>query len=1661
MQQQESFGQRVRQRRRSLDLTQDELARRVGCAAITVRRIEAGDLRPSQQIAERLAMALAIPLDERAEFVRAARAVLPGGREPAPTPTPQVAPEEIGLEDLSGRAIRGYALGERIGSGGFGAVYRAVQPLVEREVAIKIILPQYANHPDFIRRFEAEAQLVARLEHPHIVPLYDYWREPGVAYLVMRLLRGGSADDLLHGGPLPLDTVYRMIDQIGGALHAAHRAGVIHRDLKPANVLLDEDQNAYLVDFGIAKNLGNPNLEDLTQIGAFIGSPAYSSPEQIRADPIRPQADIYSLGVMMYELLTGARPFMGPTPLDYIQQHLQVPLPPLSAHHAGLPAALDTVIARATAKDPLERYPDVLSLLADLKAVISGQLPVISGQLSVNSGQLKLITDHRLLITDNPYKGLRAFGEADAADFFGRESLTQQLLARLGEGGDLARFLAVVGPSGSGKSSVVRAGLVPALRRGGLPGSENWFIVDVLPGPHPLEELEAALLRVAVNPPESLLAQLREDKRGLVRAIRRTLPADEATELVLVVDQFEEVFTLVEDEAERAHLLDSLVTAALDERSRVRILVTLRADFIDRPLRYVDFGELLRQRSELVLPLTPDEMERAIAGPAERVGLALEPGLPEAIVADVSDQPGALPLLQYALTELFEQRDDHTLTKAAYHSIGGVRGALGRRAEEVYASLNDAEQPAARQLFLRLVTLGEGTEDTRRRVLRSEIESLADPTSNLQPPTSNYQSPITTVIESFGKSRLLSFDRDLQTRGPTVEVAHEALLREWPRLREWLDDSRADVRMQRSLAAVAAEWNTAQRDTSFLLTGAHLEQFEGWAAITTVALTGDERAYLDSSLAERERTQAEEAERQRRELEAARKLAETEKRRAEEQTQSANRLRIRNRVITAVGAIAIVLAVIALVFGAQSNQNAVQAEANLAAAQAAEAQAVAERGRADEQRDAALAAQATAEAERQRAETERRLAASRELAVLANSTLETDPELSILLAMQALATTYTKQAEEALHRALQTSRIQRTLAGHTDTVEEVAYSPDGTLLATSGQDRTVRIWNVATGQERLTLPVTGNYINRIAFHNDGTRLATLSAGENRESLVVTIWDVISGQELSVHALPVRLDEWPWYSISPDWRRLIVGFENGTAEVWDISAAQKLLTLSGHDDWLWIVDFSPDGTRLITGSRDGVVKIWTWDASTATAQELRWFGPSGDGTELVSQAVSPNGQYLAFGYQSGLVQLWDMTVPEQPPLNLTGHERIVQGLAFSPDGARVATGSQDGLAKVWDVATGENLFTLAGHHGYVLGLAFSPDATHLATASTDGAVRIWDANTAGGGEWLALASGQRITDVDLSPDEQRLALGSQHSPATVWDINTGELLLTLSGDAGGVYRVDFSPDGTQIATAGADNVVRVWNADSGETLLAFTGHGEGQVGGLFQGTLDVSFSPDGTRLATAGADGVAKVWDAATGEELLSFTSHTDGLTRAAFSPDGARIVTASDEEDTTVKVWDALTGEELFTLSGHPVRVWGLAFSPDGSRLATAGTRGVVKVWNMTTGEELYTLPNQVRTVLGVAFSPEGERLVTGGGETTRIWDVATGEEVITLSDVGENSVALSADGKRLFAGGFQDGVVRVFVLPLDEAMALARSRVTRSLTTEECQRFLHVEQCP
>ncbi|MFL5734406.1 MAG: ATP-binding protein [Chloroflexia bacterium] len=463
----------------------------------------------------------------------------------------------------------------------------------------------------------------------------------------------------------------------------------------------------------------------------------------------------------------------------------------------------------------------------------------------------------------NPYKGLRAFQEADAEDFFGREGLTGRLLERLQEEEPLTRFLAVVGPSGSGKSSVVRAGLVPALRRGGAPGSERWLIVEMLPGAHPLEELEAVLLSIAVNPPASLIEQLQADERGLARAVKRVLPRDDTVELVLVIDQFEEVFMLVDAEPARVHFLEGLHAAVTDPRSRLWVIVTLRADFFDRPLLYPDPGELMRQRTAVVLPLAADELERAIVRPAERVGVSLERELIATIIKDVGEQPGALPLLQYAMTELFERRAGTRMTLAAYHESGGVLGALSRRADEIYRDLDDEEREATRQLFLRLVTLGEGTEDTRRRVRLTELESImgvgmrepSTPDGVKEVAGADKPDALHLVLNVFGRYRLLTFDRDPITHRTTVEVAHEALIRTWGQLGQWLDQSREYLRLQRQLMQAAYEWEDAGRESSFLSTGTRLAQFEALAEGTDraggVALTAQERSYLAASVEER------------------------------------------------------------------------------------------------------------------------------------------------------------------------------------------------------------------------------------------------------------------------------------------------------------------------------------------------------------------------------------------------------------------------------------------------------------------------------------------------------------------------------------------------------------------------------------------------------------------------------------------------------------------------------------------------------------------------------------------------------------------------------------------------------------------------------------------
>jgi basic membrane lipoprotein Med (substrate-binding protein (PBP1-ABC) superfamily)/DNA-binding SARP family transcriptional activator len=455
----------------------------------------------------------------------------------------------------------------------------------------------------------------------------------------------------------------------------------------------------------------------------------------------------------------------------------------------------------------------------------------------------------------NPFKGLRAFQESDAEDFFGRERLVAQVVTRLTDGG---RLVALVGPSGSGKSSVARAGVVPALRKGAVPGSERWLVASMVPGTHPFAELEAALLRSTIDAPDSLDAQLADPTLGILRAALRLLPED--TRLVLVIDQFEELFTLVDDEQDRRRFLDNLVAAIDDSQGRVLVVLTLRADAYHRPLAYGEFAARLGPGVINVLPLTTDELEEAAEQPAARRSVAFEPALLAELLTDVIGEPGALPVFQYALTELFDRRDDDRLTLSAYHSMGGVRGALSRRADDLYHRLTLDEQEAARQLFLRLVTIADGEQWGRRRVPASEIVAMDVDVVTME-----------SVIDQFGRHRFLAFDRDHGTGAPTVEVAHEALLSEWDRLRGWIEEGRLDITRCAALAAALAEWNEAQQDSDYLLGGNRLADYERWRASTSMRLTTAEQEYLDASVVRRDVAAAAESARVAREAGLARR----------------------------------------------------------------------------------------------------------------------------------------------------------------------------------------------------------------------------------------------------------------------------------------------------------------------------------------------------------------------------------------------------------------------------------------------------------------------------------------------------------------------------------------------------------------------------------------------------------------------------------------------------------------------------------------------------------------------------------------------------------------------------------------------------------------------
>jgi WD40 repeat protein/DNA-binding SARP family transcriptional activator len=1392
----------------------------------------------------------------------------------------------------TGGPLRGYRLLEEIGAGPRGVVHRAIHPQLRREVAVKVLRPEVADDPEFIRSFQEDAQGISRLEHPGSVALLDYWREPGAAYLVMQLVDGGSLEDRLIAGSMPAGQTARVLEGITQALDAAHRQGVVHGRLKPSNVLFDRHGNASLSDFGIGMPPGQRSTSsDLADLGAL------------------------------------ADRMLGRSPV---------------AASAG------------TASDP------------------GGVLPVDVLPVDIR----------------NPYKGLRPFSEADARDFFGREALIDELVARLGEDGAQARFLAVVGPSGSGKSSLVRAGLLPVLRRDAVPGSACWFIAQMVPGTQPFAELQAALLRVAVNPlPPELAQQLAADAQGLVRGTRWALP-DDASQLLLVVDQLEELFTLVEDSQEREAFLDVLATAVTAPLSRVRVVATLRADFYDRPLRHPATAALLAAQTVVVVPLGPQEVEQAVERPAMGVGVRVDPGLVDQIVSDVGHAPAALPLLQFALTEVFERRSDHLLTRDAYKDVGGLTGALARRAEEAYDQLEPRAQRLTEQVFLRLVTLGEGVADTRRRVLRVELTSLA-----------GSDGVIDEVLERFGTARLLSFDRDPETRGPTVEVAHEALLREWRRLASWIDAAREDVAIQRRLGGAARDWLEADREASFLASGSRLQQLEAWSRTTSMVLTRPEQAFLDASLAERDRHEAE--------------LRDQAEREGVLERRSAGRLR----------ALVAVLAVAALLAGGLS---------------------------------------VFATGQRREAQQQSRVASARELAAAATANLVDDPERSLLLALEAVDRTRAvdgtvlPEAEEALHHAVVASRIE---AHFPDVGGSLTWHPDDSVFVTEGPEDSglVELRDATTGEPVESWHGHDVDVNDVAFSADGALLATTG-------------------------------------------------DDGAARIWD-PGTQDLLHSTEGEGAVWHPSFSPDG-HLFAANWESERAVRVVDLSTG--EMLAELGPFAD---PAASAFSPDGLRLAVAHGAA-VKVFDLATQE-PTMTLEGHSELVAAIRWSPDQRSIATASHDRTVGIWSADTGEQRFVLAGHTWGVSGIAWSPDSTRLVSGAPDGArvwalgddggkeilalsseglrgvhhvafsrggdrimasslamaaVQIHDVSLAGGAEWLAVP-GEDGADVAVAifPDGRRLAATGAPGAVTVWDVATAEPTLTLPRDAG-VWLLRVSPDGTMIAAAGGadgDDSVRVYDAATGRERFAVSSLE--YIGGL-------AWSGDGRLLAAAGLRrrtpdapvpprGRVLVMDT-TGRVLAELDEEPEmSVGVVAFAAGGRHLAALRygfgrpDPSSSGARVWDWRSGEVVHEIRS---RVESLTVDASGTRMATAHPNTDIEIWDLPSGQRVRLLEGGRAVAYALAFSPDAAGLASGTVDgTLRLWDVASGvqEQVLRGHDSAISALDFSADGARLASGG-QDGIARVWALDVDDLVAMARRKLTRTLTEAECREYLHVARC-
>ncbi len=1295
----------------------------------------------------------------------------------------------------------------------------------------------------------------------------------------------------------------------------------------------------------------------------------------------------------------------------------------------------------------------------------------------------------------SPFKGLQYFDVTDAELFFGREQLTAHLVARLRH----ESLLAVVGSSGSGKSSVLRAGLIDAIQHPSSDAlwppldSADWPVHILTPTAHPLMSLAVSLTRDASSEETiALMDAFRHDARSLRVKILKRLSQSSAKRLVLIVDQFEELFTQCADEDEREQFIDNLLMAVDEEDGLTLVVIGLRADYYEHCARFTGLREALARHQEYIGPMSQADLERAIEEPAVQNGWRFEPGLVALMLQDISTEPGALPLLSHALLRTWENRRGVTMTLDGYTRTGGVRDAIAKSAEDIFNELRDEQQAAARNIFLRLTDLGENALGTRRR---ANIDDLMS--SSTERATAEF------VFKILVDARLVTTEQD------TAEVAHEALIRGWPRLRNWLEEDREGLRIHQDLGVAAQAWSGhLQRDPSGLYRGLRLEQAIDWFATHTDQLTALEMDFLETSY----RWETGEQEKERRRTTLLRRFA-----------------------IGFGVALGITLSMffIAVILGLLAWQNAQEASRQRSAALSSEAEANQQRQAAYNQADARATAESVAIEEKNKALTQSRIAIAGQLSSQAKSQFTNNPDLGLLLNVEAI------RARESITEAstlidnldhqiwsdllfeLAANRSFRGNLSSFAVLSDITFGPDGKTLRSIGYDGILTTWDL-TSHQPVTQVLLGTmkYGQTYTFTPDRSQIMTLGCKEygaqgnsapKCDTFAISLWRISSLAQISdieVDPTMLSMASYPllW---APDGKKFVTGgcatmspanCTLGLVRVWYISGTVPISqTWYDHHDRVGALALDSRGTMLASGGWDGSIILWDLTRGEKSTTLVGQSTPA-----ITSLSFSPNGKYLAAGANDGSVAVWDVSSASLVN-RMPGYMGGVDIIAFSPDSQLVATGSDRGIT-LWSVVTGSLKNVLTGHNGSLRHLVFSSDGTQLASLGIDNKVFVWDVMAR---ESLAFSLGGHLhggQSAAFSPNQNQIASVGRDGSVALWTITNGEFVSqTLLGHASWAYDIVFAAHGKSLFSSGSDGVIQ-FNALTG----ARANHGLEIAQNVFR----IAASPDGNLLAGSGCaryengkcvQGQIVFWDTDSGKLVgQPLHGHTDLVSSIAFSVDGKLLVSGS--RDGTILFWDVMSRKPLspplarggpvtqIALSPHnqllasvvmtqgiqlrslqanyPVvqeltsttSVNAIAFNNDGTKLASAEDTALV-VWDLAHNQPISaTLAEDIGSFTNVTFSPNGKLLLTTGDQGISFWEADTDQliQAFPAHHSAVYSLAFSADGRTLVTGGDDNALDtwNVGTGQMQSAPLLANRDNVMSIATEVTGNLLATGSC-